>query len=160
MIGDRRTAALVAADGTIDWLCLPHYGGDVVLGAILDIDRGGFWRLGPAVQLTGKQLYRDDTATLSRNWDTADFALELADTMAPPYESGLNRARSDGFSFGIALRPRSGGVLFESSTVQQFRAGSSRIVGSPIKPLREPPTGTCGLWTSRPLANAETPSAP
>ena len=48
VIGDRRTAALVAADGAIVWYCLPHYAGKPVFGAILDPARGGLWQLGPA----------------------------------------------------------------------------------------------------------------
>ena len=42
--------------------------------------------LGPAARLTGTQHYRDDTATLVTNWDAADFALEMADTLLPPYQ--------------------------------------------------------------------------
>ncbi len=82
VIGDRQSAALVAADGTINWLCLPHYGADVAFGALLDHERGGFWRLGPACRAMGIQTYRDDTFTLLTKWQDADFELELADTMA------------------------------------------------------------------------------
>ena len=45
LVGDRRTAALVAADGTADWLCLGDYQGLPVLGSLLDQRRGGFFRM-------------------------------------------------------------------------------------------------------------------
>lgn len=56
LIGDRRTAALVTSDGTIDWWCLPAFDGDIVFGAILDGGRGGFWRLGPRGGQHGDQV--------------------------------------------------------------------------------------------------------
>ncbi|MGE3273351.1 MAG: trehalase-like domain-containing protein, partial [Chloroflexota bacterium] len=68
VIGDRRTAALVAADGTIDWLCLPDYDGTVVFVALLDEARGGFWRAGPAAATLGRQRYQDDSAALLTRW--------------------------------------------------------------------------------------------
>jgi GH15 family glucan-1,4-alpha-glucosidase len=84
LIGDRRTAALVAADGTLDWLCLPDYDGDVFLGALLDARKGGYWRLGPAARLLGKQSYLDATAALLTAWDLDGRRLELTDYMAWP----------------------------------------------------------------------------
>jgi len=84
VIGDRRTAALVAADGTIDWLCLPDYDGDIVFGALLDAEKGGFWRLGPAEARHGRQDYRENTAVLTTTWKNTNSELELTDLLAWP----------------------------------------------------------------------------
>jgi GH15 family glucan-1,4-alpha-glucosidase len=84
MIGDRRTAALVAADGTIDWWCAPNYDDPPVFGALLDATKGGFCRLGPAALEFGCQAYCDDTGILVTRWSTADFELELTDCLAWP----------------------------------------------------------------------------
>jgi GH15 family glucan-1,4-alpha-glucosidase len=50
VIGDRRTAALVAADGTIDWFSLLDYDGNVIFGCLLDAQKGGYWHLGPGIR--------------------------------------------------------------------------------------------------------------
>ena len=83
-IGDRRTAGLVAADGTLDWLCLPDYDDQIVLGALVDADRGGYWRLGPTIGLLGSQRYHTGSCVLVTTWLTPAFHLELTDAMAWP----------------------------------------------------------------------------
>jgi len=96
IIGDRRTAALVAADGTIDWLCLPNYNGKVIFGALLDAQRGGFWRVGPVVLREGEQRYPTVAPVVHTRWSSEDYELELVDAMLDPGErddrSGSSRA--------------------------------------------------------------------
>jgi len=84
VIGDRRTAALIASDGTLDWLCLPDYDGEPYFGALLDANAGGFWRLGPVDITPGQQHYLANTPLLVTAWSTPEGDLELTDVMAAP----------------------------------------------------------------------------
>lgn len=81
LIGDQRTAALVAADGTIDWYCLLRFDGDVVFGSLLDAGSGGCWRLGPRKSGHGRQTYVGETAVLRTCWNNPEYELELLDAM-------------------------------------------------------------------------------
>jgi GH15 family glucan-1,4-alpha-glucosidase len=84
IIGDRRTAALISADGTLDWLCLPDYDGDIIFGALLDWNKGGLWRLGPTAMLQGEQSYDGETMVLQTRWKLETGELVLQDTMLWP----------------------------------------------------------------------------
>jgi GH15 family glucan-1,4-alpha-glucosidase len=84
IIGDRRTASLVASDGTLDWLCLPDYDGDIVFGALLDWGKGGCWRMGPAAMMHGEQSYDGETMVLQTAWKLETGKLVLRDTMLWP----------------------------------------------------------------------------
>ena len=47
-IGDLQTGALVDVNGSIDWLCLPHFDSDACFAALLGTEKNGHWRIAPA----------------------------------------------------------------------------------------------------------------
>jgi GH15 family glucan-1,4-alpha-glucosidase len=82
LIGNLRTAALVGMDGSVDWLCLPHFDSPSVFAAILDDTRGGRFRIAPALDgVENKQLYWPDTAILVSRFLHADGVGEVEDYM-------------------------------------------------------------------------------
>ncbi len=87
VIGDRRTAALIAADGALDWFCLPIYDGEPLFASLLDARQGGSWRSGPERPLFGQQRYITGSAVLVTRWRTDSWELELTDTMAWPWDN-------------------------------------------------------------------------
>src|SRR4051812_27123420 len=82
VIGNLRTAALVGMDGSVDWLCLPHFDSPSVFAALLDDGKGGRFRIAPACEhLRHKQFYWPDTNVLITRFLHADGVAELEDYM-------------------------------------------------------------------------------
>ena len=82
VIGNLRTAALVGMDGSIDWLCLPHFDSPSVFAALLDDHKGGRFRIAPAGDhFRRKQFYWPDTAILVTRFLHEDGVGEVEDYM-------------------------------------------------------------------------------
>ena len=94
IIGDLETAALVARDGTIDYLCWPSLDSPTIFADLLDDEKGGaFWlapRLADARRL---QLYVPDTNVLVTRWMAQEGSAEVVDLMPHPDAAGTLGAR-------------------------------------------------------------------
>ncbi len=154
IIGDRRTAAAITADGTVRWFCLPNYDGIPVFACLIDAVRGGRWALGPTNGGVGRQSYRGDSNVLVTNWQTSQGEIELTDAMLSPeasrpefgkgkrtllrrlrclrgsVECAIQLAPRDDFGEAVAISVVAGGL--------ELKAGGLAL----------------GLWTSRPFEPA------
>ena len=69
LLGDTRTAALVASDGAIDWMCVPRFDGQPVFGRLVGGPGAGTFAMGPASPApVVARAYRPGTTTLETTW--------------------------------------------------------------------------------------------
>lgn len=93
IIGDMHTAALVGMNGSIDWLCFPHFDSPSVFGAILDDRKGGRFKIAPADgEPVCRQHYWPDTNVLITRFLMTEGVGELTDYMAVHEREDENKA--------------------------------------------------------------------
>ena len=80
-LSDCHTGALVAPDGSVDWLCVPSFDSPSVFGTLLDREAGNF-RLAPfGINVPAARVYEAGTNTLVTSWRTADGWVEVRDAL-------------------------------------------------------------------------------
>jgi GH15 family glucan-1,4-alpha-glucosidase len=134
LIGDGRTGALVARDGAIDWLCTPNFDSDAVFAALIDAERGGSFRVGPAEPAEIERRYEVGTNVLETTYRTGAGSVRVIDAMCltgdriSPMRELVRRVESlEGtVRLDVLFEPRFG---FGSRSAR-FRTTAGRIVAS------------------------------
>ena len=126
LIGDCQTAALVANNGSIDWLCWPRFDSDSCFAALLGNEDHGRWRIAPRrgsdhAEARVRRAYRANTLVLETVFETPDGSVALIDFMPP---------RPDGASHPIShlvrlVVGRAGRVAMRSEMALRFDYGAT-----------------------------------
>ena len=84
-IGDSRTVALIAHDGSIDWLPLQDLDCPPVFARLLDAEHGGFFELGPDPETAGEvsveRAYLPGTNVLQTTYTTDTGTVRVTDAL-------------------------------------------------------------------------------
>jgi GH15 family glucan-1,4-alpha-glucosidase len=131
-VGDGRTVALIALDGTVDWLCLPDLHSPSVFAALLDPRKGGRFSLRPTEPFEAERRYLPGTNVLETTFSTASGVVRVTDGLSFPAASlGPMRElarRVEGLSGSVTLawsvEPRFG--------YGEREAGTSMRDGRPV----------------------------
>jgi GH15 family glucan-1,4-alpha-glucosidase len=97
IIGDLHTAALVGLDGSIDWLCLPHFDSPSCFARLLGHEAHGLWQIAPAggaaSVVATRRWYRPNSLVLETEFDTPTGTVRVTDCM-PVRDSHPHLVRS------------------------------------------------------------------
>ena len=97
VIGDTYTMALIASDGSVDWLCLPRFDSAACFASLLGDEDNGRWQICPRGLADGVvkrtvRRYREGTMVLETEWETDTGVVRVVDAM-PPRDKQANLVR-------------------------------------------------------------------
>jgi GH15 family glucan-1,4-alpha-glucosidase len=127
LIGDCENAALVARDGSIDWLCRPRFDSGALFAALLGAPENGHWSMSGGVGAATRRRYRDGALILETDFETGSGAVTLIDFM-PFHRVGPSRLIH-------LVQGRSGEVDMVTEFMLRFDYG---LIASPLPFSRSP----------------------
>ncbi len=98
VIGDMHAAALIAADGSIDWACLPYFDSPAIFLRLLDRQKGGYCAVRVAGMVSTSRRYIEGTNILETAFTARSGSLVVTDFMP------LRRASDVGQQAGRIVR--------------------------------------------------------
>ena len=82
LIGDLQTCALVARNGSIDWMCVPRFDSPACFAALLGTAGHGRWQIAPVEEVRSvHRRYRGDSLILETTFETASGRVRVIDFM-------------------------------------------------------------------------------
>lgn len=118
IVGDTRSIALVSREGSVDYCSLPDLDSPTLFAALLDDQRGGYFRVRPSGKFQAEQRYLKDTNILIHDLRTGEGEAELLVFMPAGLEGGEGkdirgihtclRLRRGKMDFSVEFRPRPG----------------------------------------------------
>jgi GH15 family glucan-1,4-alpha-glucosidase len=92
-LSDCETVALVAPDGSVEWMCLPRPDSPSIFGALLDRS-AGYFRFGPSnARVPDQRRYLPGTNVLETTWHTPTGWLTVEDALViGPADNDIRRA--------------------------------------------------------------------
>jgi GH15 family glucan-1,4-alpha-glucosidase len=151
VIGDLHTAALVGNDGSIDWCCLPRFDSPSVFAAILDDQKGGYFRVYAVAEGRCKQMYLPDTNVLVTRFLSEEGVGEVVDFM--PWHDSSHGAQA----VVRIVRCVRGSVSFRLECVPAFDYARQQheLSLTPDRATFRTPIATLILRSTAPLERAD-----
>jgi GH15 family glucan-1,4-alpha-glucosidase len=78
-LSDCRSAALVARDGSIDWLCWPRFDSPSLFAKLLDHEKGGTFAISPTTPYSVTRQYAPRTNVLQTTFHSATGTVRITD---------------------------------------------------------------------------------
>ncbi len=118
VIGNMRSAAVIAVDGTIDFFCYPSFDSPTIFASLLDSEKGGCFRIDPQIEeVRYKQMYLPDTNILISRYLSGSGVAEVTDFM-PVETDGKRSAYAD--QIVRMVRVVKGSVTFKVRCAPRF----------------------------------------
>lgn len=89
LIGNLRTCALVADDGSVDWVCFPHIESASLFAALLDSEKGGQFLIQPRGEFQSDRSYAGETNVLETRFRNSSGRMIVTDFMPVNMKGGI-----------------------------------------------------------------------